>query len=73
MIGKEEEGIDVTCVNLIQKCQPEQRKDLYNAIILSGGNSMFNGLQERFTRGIKALAPESMKEEVRVISSLERK
>ena len=32
------------------------RKDLYNAIILSGGNSMLKGLPERLTKEIKDLA-----------------
>ena len=34
---------------------------------------MYNGLPERLTKEIKALAPESMKEEVKVIASPERK
>ena len=57
----------------IQKCDIDIRKELYNNIVLSGGNSMFNGLPERLTKEIKAVAPESMKEEVRVIASPERK
>ena len=46
---------------------------MYNCIILSGGNTMFNGLPERFTKDIKCLVPESMKEEVKIIASPERK
>ena len=34
---------------------------------------MFNELPERLTKEIKALVPESMKEEVKVIASPERK
>ncbi len=34
---------------------------------------MYNGLPERLTKEIKALAPESMKEEVKVIATPERK
>ena len=34
---------------------------------------MFNGLPERLTKEIKCLAPESMKEEVKVIASPERR
>ena len=66
-------NIPKTCCDLIQKYDEDLRKDLYNSIILSGGNSMFNGLPERLTKEIKALAPESMKEEVNVIASCERK
>ena len=34
---------------------------------------MFRGLEKRLTKEIKSLAPESMKQEVRVIASPERK
>ena len=34
---------------------------------------MYNGLPERLTKEMKALAPESMKEEIKVIASPERK
>ena len=73
MIDKYETGIDEACYNSIQRCDIDLRRDLYNNIILSGGNSKFEGLPERLSREIRCLAPESMKEEVRVIASLERK
>ena len=73
MIAKYETGIDEACYNSIQRCDIDLRRDLYNNIILSGGNSKFEGLPERLSREIRCLAPESMKEEVRVIASLERK
>ena len=73
MIGKEGNGIGQTCNDSIQKCDVDIRKDLYNAVVLSGGTSMYNGLPERLTKEIKALAPESMKEEVKVIATPERK
>ena len=61
------------CFNSIQKCDYDIRKDLYNNIVLSGGTSMFNELPGRFEKKIKAFAPESMKKEVKVIASPERK
>ena len=73
MVGKEGNGIGQTCNDSIQKCDVDIRKDLYNAVVLSGGTSMYNGLPERLTKEIKALAPESMKEEVKVIATPERK
>ena len=73
LIGKLGKGIGQTCNDSIQKCDNDVRKDLYNSIILSGGNSMFNGLPERFTTEIKNLAPESTKKEINVIASPERK
>ena len=66
-------NIAEACNNSIQKCEPSLREDLYNNIILSGGTSMLNGLPERFAKDIKALATESMKEKVKVISIPERK
>ena len=72
IIGKDGVGIAQACINSIQKCDLDKRKDLYNNIVLSGGNSMFNGLPERLTKEIKYLAPGSMIEEVRVIASPKR-
>ena len=66
-------SISNNCYNSIQKCDIDFKKDLYNCIILSGGTSMFNGLKERFEKEIKALVPESMKEEIKVFTSPERK
>ena len=73
MVGKEGNGIGQTCYDSIQKCDIDVRKDLYNCVVLSGGTSMYNGLPERLTKEIKALAPQSIKEEVQVIASPERK
>ena len=36
-------NIPEICYNIIQKCNIDIKKDLYNCIILSGGNSMFKG------------------------------
>ena len=56
-----------------KKYDDDIRKELYNSIVLAGGTSMFNGLPERLIKEIKALAPKSMKQEVRVIASPERR
>ena len=73
IIGKEVDGIGKTCYDSVQKCNPDIRKDLYNNIVLSGGTSMFRGLQERFSKEIKNFITDSMKEEVNVNASDERK
>ena len=66
--------IEEICNNSIQKFDDiDIRKELYYNIVLSGGTSMFDGLPERLTKEIKALAPKSMKQEVRVIASPERR
>ena len=73
MVGKEGNGIGEACYESIQKCNIDVRKDLYNSVVLSGGTSMIKGLPERLTKEIKTLAPESMKEEVKVIAYPHRK
>ena len=73
LIGKDGIGFGQACYDSIQKCDIDIRKDLYNCVVLSGGNTMFNGFPERLTKEIKALAPESIREEIKVIASPERK
>ena len=72
IIGKNGNGISQTCYDMILKCNNDVKKDLYNSIVLAGGNTLFNGFPERFSKEMKFLVPESMKEEVKVISSPER-
>lgn len=69
LIGKEREmGLSYICNKIIEKCG-DNKKELYNCIFLSGGNSLFKGLSERLSKEIKAIASESYKEEVRVVTS----
>ena len=71
--GKEPGGVDHKCFESIGKSDIDVRKDLYQCIVLSGGTTMFSRLPERLTKEIKALAPESMKNNVKVIAVPERK
>merc|ERR1711991_1229209 len=59
MIGLEQEGIHKLTFKSIMKCDVDIRKDLYNNIVLSGGSTMFKGIDERVQSEIKQLAPES--------------
>lgn len=61
-------GLHQACNKILEKID-ENKKDIYNCIYISGGNSLFKGLNKRLTEEIKAKAKESEKEEVRVISS----
>ena len=72
-LGKDDNGLGQICDDVIRSCDIDIRKDLYNCIVLSGGNTMFNGLPERLTKEIRILAPYEMQEEVKVIASPERK
>ena len=47
------------------------RKDLYQNVVMSGGSTMFPGINERITKELKMLAPDTIK--VRVITPPERK
>jgi len=71
LIGKEAAGIHKTTFNTIMKCDVDIRKDLYANIVLSGGSTMYPGIQERLEKEIKALAPPTMK--IKVVAPPERK
>jgi actin beta/gamma 1 len=71
LIGKEASGIHDTMFQTIMKCDVDIRKDLYANIVLSGGSTMYDGIAERLTKEIVALAPNTMK--IKVIAPPERK
>ena len=73
LMGKEGNGICQACYDSIQKCDIDLRHSLYTSIILSGGTSMFKGLEERFTKEIQELAPPAMKMEIKVHANPNRK
>jgi len=53
------------------KCKDDFRKDLYNNIIMSGGNTMIDGIAERLYKEMIPLAPSTMK--IKVVAPAERK
>lgn len=71
VLGLEHGGIHTLTFSSIMKCDVDMRADLYDDIVLSGGNSMFPGFADRVRKEMEALAPSSMK--VRVIAPPERK
>jgi len=70
-IGKEASGVDQTMFQTIMKCDVDIRKDLYANIVLSGGSTMYEGLADRLTKEMVALAPSTM--EIKVVAPPERK
>jgi actin beta/gamma 1 len=70
-IGKEASGIHDCTFQTIMKCDVDIRKDLYANIVLSGGTTMFQGIGERMTKELTALAPSTMK--IKVVAPPERK
>eukprot|EP01065_Artemidia_motanka_P021206 TRINITY_DN2532_c0_g2_i7.p1 TRINITY_DN2532_c0_g2~~TRINITY_DN2532_c0_g2_i7.p1 ORF type:complete len:861 (+),score=222.22 TRINITY_DN2532_c0_g2_i7:1614-4196(+) len=70
-IGREEPGIHEMVYNAIMKCDIDVRKEMYENIVLSGGNTMFDGIRERLSREVVNLAPNSMR--IKVIAPPDRR
>eukprot|EP00484_Ammonia_sp_Unknown_P028181 CAMPEP_0197025422 /NCGR_PEP_ID=MMETSP1384-20130603/5771_1 /TAXON_ID=29189 /ORGANISM="Ammonia sp." /LENGTH=397 /DNA_ID=CAMNT_0042453951 /DNA_START=61 /DNA_END=1254 /DNA_ORIENTATION=+ len=70
-IGMEQEGVQNLLYTSVMKCDVDIRKDLYGNIVLSGGSSMFPGIQERLSKELQTLAPQSMK--INITAPPERK
>jgi len=70
-IGMEAAGIHETTFNSIGKTDIDIRKDLYGNVVMSGGTTMFEGIQERMTKDLTNLAPTAMK--IKVVAPPERK
>merc|ERR1719362_608836 len=64
LIGLEDDGVHKLTFDSIMKCDVDIRKDLYANIVLSGGSTMYNGLNDRMNKEITALAPPTMKVKV---------
>lgn len=71
MLGLDIPGIHTAIHQAIQKSDVDLRRELYSNITLSGGTTMFENMEERVTREITGLVPESVK--VKVIAPVERK
>lgn len=71
MYGMEGKGIHYAIYNSILNCDVDIRKDLYGAIVLSGGSTVFPGLSERIQKEITNFASSSMR--VKVVAPTERK
>eukprot|EP00798_Chlamydomonas_sp_ICE-L_P008751 gene8751-33612_t len=71
LVGQESKGIHHLVFDTIQKCDIDVRRELYNNVVLSGGTSMFEGMQNRLFKEISEMAGPSVK--VRVVAPPERK
>jgi actin beta/gamma 1 len=71
IMGKEWDGIHKTCYKTIMKCDVDIRRELYGNVVLSGGTTMYKGIEDRINKEIVNLAPASMK--VKIVSPPERK
>jgi len=71
LIGMEQDGIHQLTYSSIMKCDVDIRKDLYGNTVLSGGTTMYDGIADRLTKELTALAPAAIK--VKVVAPPERK
>jgi len=71
LIGKESDGIHKLTYNSIQKCDVDIRRDLYTNTVLSGGSTMFKGINTRLNKEMTALAPSAVK--IKIVAPPERK
>merc|ERR1719510_1202979 len=70
-LGKTLAGIHLTTFNSIMKTDVDIRKDLYENIVLSGGTTMYPGIDARLEKELKALVPAAM--QVSITAPPERK
>eukprot|EP00347_Sterkiella_histriomuscorum_P020200 403338712 len=71
LISMESDGLHKYAFDSILKCDVEARRDLYQNIIIAGGNSLFEGMGERLWQEMHLLAPSSQK--IKVLAPPERK
>uniref|UniRef100_A0A914PEF7 Actin n=1 Tax=Panagrolaimus davidi TaxID=227884 RepID=A0A914PEF7_9BILA len=60
-LGMESAGIHETTYNSIMKCDNDIQKDLFASIVLSGGTTMYRGIDGRMYKEISDLSPSKMK------------
>ncbi|XP_078397003.1 actin, cytoplasmic type 5-like isoform X1 [Cetorhinus maximus] len=70
-LGMETIGIHEAIFNSIMKCDIDIRKDLYASIVLSGGSTMYPGIDDRMQKEFTALVPDKMK--IKISTPSERK
>ncbi|EAN84193.1 putative actin 2 [Trypanosoma cruzi] len=67
------DGIQHAVINCVNSCPIDLRRQLLGSIVLSGGNTMFKGMQQRLQSELAALANKRAAEDVRVVAASERK
>jgi actin beta/gamma 1 len=70
-LGSELNGIHELVIKSINKCDIDIRKELYANIVLSGGTTMYPGLNDRLMRELKMVVPSSIP--IKVLAPPERK
>ena len=73
IINNEENNIIQNCFEAIEKCDNDIKKDMYKCIVLSGGCSMIDGLEERFYKEIKNIVNDDVKNEIKLVTGSDKK
>ena len=71
LVGKDYDSVHKSIHYSITECDPDLRRHLYDNIFLSGGSTLFPGIQGRLSKEMVALAPSMM--DVKVVAIPERK
>jgi len=71
ILCKELDGIHKLAFKSIMKCDIDLRTDLFSNIIMSGGNTMFLGINERLTKEMASQASPTLK--IKVVAPPERR
>ncbi|KEG14331.1 actin 2 [Trypanosoma grayi] len=67
------DGIHRAVADCVESCPIDLRRRLLGSIVLSGGNTMFKGMQQRLQREVAALVNPRAAEDVCVVAANERK
>ncbi|XP_077168241.1 actin-related protein T2-like [Paroedura picta] len=68
--GKTGQGLPNMIAKSIKKCDPSIRQMLYSNVLLSGGSSLFPGLDERIFKGLEHKVPQGVP--IKIISPPDR-
>ena len=71
LLGKEYSGIHENLIASIKKCDTDIQKDLYANVVLSGGSTMFENMNDRVTKEMSSAISSTLK--LKVLSPPERK
>lgn len=66
-------GVQRMVVDAIVKSDLDIRKELYNNIVVAGGNTLFNGFTEKLQKVVPEIAPQNVKVKVIAHTPGERK
>merc|ERR1739845_135387 len=73
MVGKESAGVHDLVFTSINTCDIDIRPDLYGNVVMSGGSTMFEGLETRMGKEVTTLAPSSNNYQIKIVAPPERK